>query len=106
MTSRPDPSPGVPIDLDRLVHEPARLVLMKNLYVVDEADFLYLSRRTGLTDGNISSHMSKLEQAGYIKISKSFVERRPRTAYALTPLGRTAFDQYRKQVDDLLGGIE
>ena len=56
------PSP----DLDRLIHEPARLVLVSNLYVVEEADFVYLSRQTGLTDGNISSHMSRLEGADYV----------------------------------------
>lgn len=92
----------VAVDFDRLIHEPARLVLMANLYVVDEADFVFLSRRTGLTAGNISSHMTRLESAGYVGISKSFSGKRPRTTYALTPAGRTAFEAYRRQVGGLL----
>lgn len=89
-------------DLDRLIHEPARLVLMANLYVVDEADFVYLSRQTGLTAGNISSHMTRLETAGYVVIDKSFVDKRPRTVYALTGAGRTAYEVYRERVAQLL----
>jgi len=106
VTPRPREATKRPIDLDRVIHEPARLILMRNLYVVQEADFLYLSRRTGLTDGNISSHMTRLENAGYVQVSKAFVERRPRTVYALTAAGRAAFDEYRKRVDDLLGGLD
>ncbi|MGI9648566.1 MAG: winged helix-turn-helix domain-containing protein [Acidimicrobiia bacterium] len=106
MSSSPDSKATGLGELDRLIHEPARLVLMKHLYVIDEADFLYLSRRTGLTDGNISSHMTRLEDAGYVKVTKSFVDRRPRTTYALTAAGRTAFEKYRKQVVNLLEGSE
>jgi DNA-binding MarR family transcriptional regulator len=91
-----------PIELDRLIHEPARLLLVSNLAVVDEADFVYLSARTGLTAGNISSHMSRLEQAGYVRIEKAFVGKRPRTTYALTEPGRSAFERYRQQVRGLL----
>jgi DNA-binding transcriptional ArsR family regulator len=90
--------------LDRLIHEPARLILVSNLYVVEEADFVYLSRRTGLTAGNFSSHMSKLEAAGYVDAEKSFVGKRPRTTYRLTATGRTAFDEYRRRVDRILTG--
>ncbi|MDJ0953940.1 MAG: transcriptional regulator [Acidimicrobiia bacterium] len=89
-------------ELDRVIHEPARLVLVSNLYVVDEADFVYLSRRTGLTDGNISSHMSRLEKAGYVSIDKAIVGKRPRTTYALTGDGRRAFERYRQAVTGLL----
>jgi len=91
-----------PLELDRLIHEPARLLLVSNLSVVEEADFVYLSARTGLTAGNISSHMSRLEAAGYVRIEKSFVGKRPRTTYALTEPGRSAFERYRLQVDGLL----
>lgn len=90
------------LGFDRLIHEPARLVLMTNLYVVDEADFVYLAGRTGLTAGNISSHMTRLEEAGYVDISKTFAGKRPRTVYALTATGRAAFAQYRQTVGDLL----
>jgi len=90
------------LGFDRLIHEPARLVLMTNLYVVDQADFVYLAGRTGLTAGNISSHMTRLEEAGYVEISKTFVGKRPRTVYALTATGRAAFEEYRRTVGDLL----
>lgn len=89
-------------DLDRLIHEPARLVLMANLYVVDEADFVFLERQTGLTAGNISSHMTRLENAGYVTIDKTFVDKRPRTVYALTATGRAAFERYRENVTHLI----
>jgi DNA-binding MarR family transcriptional regulator len=92
--------------LDRLIHEPARLRLVTLLYVVDEADFVYLATQTGLTDGNISSHMAKLEGAGYVEIDKRFVDRKPRTLYRLTPAGRSAVDQYRAEIGDLLEGLD
>lgn len=88
--------------LDRLIHEPARLILMANLYVVDEADFLYLSRQTGLTAGNISSHMAKLEDAGYVEVTKGFAGRKPRTVYRLTTDGRKAFDEHKERLTALL----
>jgi DNA-binding MarR family transcriptional regulator len=91
-----------PVELDRLIHEPARLLLVANLAIVDEADFVYLSARTHLTAGNISSHMSRLEGAGYVRIEKSFAGRKPHTTYALTADGRAAFERYRTQVDGLL----
>lgn len=93
---------GEPVEFDRLIHEPARLILMANLYVVDEADFVYLSRQTGLTAGNISSHMAKLEEAGYIHIAKQFVDKKPRTIYQLTQLGRGAFDDHKQKLNGLL----
>jgi len=93
-------------ELDRLIHEPARLILVSNLAVVDEADFVYLSRQTGLTAGNISSHMARLEKAGYVAVAKTFVGKRPRTVYRLTGAGRRAFEGYRIHVADLLAGPE
>ena len=92
--------------LDRLIHEPARLRLMTLLYVVDEADFVFLSDRTGFTAGNISSHMSKLEDADYVEVTKTFVDRRPRTTYRLTPRGRRAFERYRETLDTMFAGLE
>jgi len=92
--------------LDRLIHEPARLRLVTLLYVVDEADFVYLSTQTGLTDGNISSHMAKLETAGYVEIDKTFADRKPRTVYRLTKAGRTAVDQYRATIDEMLSSLD
>lgn len=88
--------------IDRLIHEPARLTLVANLYVVEAADFTYLSRRTGLTDGNISSHMTRLEDADYVSVAKTFEGKRPRTTYRLTTTGRKAFDQYRRHITGIL----
>lgn len=81
-------------DLDRLVHEPARLAVISLLYVVESADFTFLMNQTGLTWGNLSAHMSKLEEAGYLEVEKSFKGRRPNTTLQLTPQGRKAFNEY------------
>lgn len=83
---------------DRLVHEPARLLILAHLYVVEGADFLFLKRQTGLTWGNLSSHMSKLEEAGYIEVEKGFVGKRPNTRLRLTGEGRAAFQEYRRSM--------
>jgi DNA-binding MarR family transcriptional regulator len=92
-------------DLDRVIHEPARLMIVAYLYVVESADFTFLMRQTGLTWGNLSSHMSKLEEAGYVEVDKSFVERKPRTMLRLTDAGRAAFREYRKRMEQVLGDI-
>jgi DNA-binding PadR family transcriptional regulator len=93
-------------DLNRLIHESARLVLVSSLYVVEEADFVYLTNRTGFTSGKISSHMTKLEAAGYVDVAKEFVSKRPRTTYKLTETGRHAFEQYRASIEGLLNATE
>lgn len=84
--------------VDKLIHEPARLNIMTNLYVIESADFLYMMRRTGLTFGNLSSHMSKLEEAGYIEIIKEFIGKKPHTMLRLTEKGRSAFKEYRNKM--------
>jgi DNA-binding MarR family transcriptional regulator len=71
---------------------------MASLYVVQSADFLFLQNQTGMTPGNLSAHLSKLEDAGYIEVTKEFLDRKPHTALALTKRGRTAFKDYRKKV--------
>ncbi len=91
--------------LDRIVHEPARLMILAVLSVVESADFLFVARQTGLTRGNLSAHMSKLEAAGYVEITKEFVEKIPRTLLRLTPKGREAFDDYRRKITDALGRL-
>ena len=85
-------------DIDRLVHEPARLMLMAVLYVVEGADFTFLMNQTGMTWGNLSAHMSKLEEAGYLEVEKSFKGRRPNTMLRLTSRGRAAFREYRRKM--------
>jgi DNA-binding MarR family transcriptional regulator len=84
--------------IDRLIHEPSRLMIMAQLYVVQSADFLFLQRQTQMTPGNLSAHLSKLEDAGYVEITKEFIERKPHTALALTRKGRDAFKQYCRNI--------
>jgi DNA-binding MarR family transcriptional regulator len=86
------------VDVDRLIHEPARLSIMTNLYVVESANATYLLQQTGLTWGNLGSHLAKLEEAGYLTMSKGFRGRQPQTTIALTSLGRTALLAYRRQL--------
>jgi DNA-binding MarR family transcriptional regulator len=81
--------------IDRLIHEPARYHIMAILYVIESADFLFLRNQTAMTDGNLSSHLSRLEKAGYVHVTKEFVGRKPRTMLSLTDSGRRAFDAYR-----------
>ncbi len=81
--------------LDRVLHEPARLAIVTILYSVESTDFLYLLRETGLTKGNLSSHLAKLESAGYIAVEKTFRGKIPMTICRLTESGRAAFRAYR-----------
>lgn len=94
-----------PTEVDRVIHEPARLLLVSCLYVVKNADFVFLSRQSGLSGGNLSSHMSKLEEAGYVDVEKSFVGKRPQTVFKLSPKGRAAFRGYRKTMTAFLGSV-
>ena len=91
--------------IDKLIHEPARLKIMTHLYVIESADFLFMMRQTGLTYGNLSAHMSKLEGAGYLEIIKEFVGRKPHTMLKLTEKGKQAFDKYRKQMKSFFNEI-
>ncbi len=73
--------------------------------MVETADFIWLARKTGLTRGNLSSHMRKLEQADYVGVEKKFVNRMPRTLYRLTAAGRAAFQSYRSNMLEGLGSL-
>ena len=84
--------------LDRMIHEPARLMIMTVLYAVNEADFLYLQRECGLTQGNLSSHLAKLEAAQYVMIEKTFKGKYPLTLCSLTQKGRAAFAEYAQKI--------
>jgi DNA-binding MarR family transcriptional regulator len=106
----PPPAPDIgPLEqlrnLDRLVHEPARLVLLACLLVAETADFVLLATQTGLTFGNLSSHVAKLERAGYVEVEKSFQGKRPRTRLRLTERGCTAFGEYRDRIQRALGDL-
>jgi DNA-binding MarR family transcriptional regulator len=93
------------IDIDRMVHEPARLAILTLLYVIESADFTFLMNQTGLSWGNLSTHMSKLEEAGYIEVEKSFKGRRPNTNLRLTETGRRAFRLYRQKMKQMLDDL-
>lgn len=88
-------------ELNRILHEPARLLIMTVLSSCQSADFLFLQRATGLTKGNLSSHLSKLEEASFIAIQKRFVGKTPNTHIALTPIGQQAIQQHWQQLDAL-----
>jgi DNA-binding MarR family transcriptional regulator len=92
-------------DIDPLIHAPSRLRVMTYLYVVDSIDFVYLKRVTGMSWGNLSTHLTKLEAAGYIRISKSFQDKKPKTMIELTDKGRTAFRGYKDGMQEVLGSL-
>lgn len=73
-------------------------MIMSQLYVIESADFLFLQNQLQMTPGNLSSHLSKLEEADYVEIVKEFIDRKPHTALKLTKKGRTAFNEYRKNI--------
>ncbi len=88
--------------IDRVIHEPARMLITALLSVVEQADFLFLMSHTGLTAGNLSSHLTKLETAGYVTVEKRFVGKKQNTRLSLTKEGRAAFEEYRSQMQELL----
>jgi DNA-binding MarR family transcriptional regulator len=92
-------------DIDRTIHAPARLKIMACLAVVESADFTFLMRQTGLTRGNLSPNLRKLEEAGYINIHKEFVDRVPRTLIRLTDNGRDALQAYRDSMQSVLNEL-
>ena len=102
-----DIDPGVRdlAEVDRLVHEPARLMILMVLYTVERADFTFLMNATELTDGNLSSHLSKLEAAGYVEIEKGYAGKKPRTRLRLTAVGRGAVEDYRGTMEQALKNL-
>ena len=91
--------------IDRLIHEPARLVIVATLYAVQKADFIFLLRQTGLTKGNLSAHLARLEEAGYVKVEKTFRGKVPQTVSSLTEVGRIAFRDYRARLKRAVDNI-
>ena len=96
--------PGKPsiTNINRLIHEPSRYLIMAYLFVVESADALFLQRQTELTWGNLSSHLNKLEEAGYVVVKKEFLGKKPHTMLQLTGDGREAFQGYRKKMKRVL----
>ncbi|MBN2556384.1 MAG: transcriptional regulator [Anaerolineales bacterium] len=93
-------------EVDRIVHEPARLMILMVLYSLERADFVFLTNATELTWGNLSSHLTKLEAAGYVKIEKGYAGKRPRTLVKITPAGREAVQAYSKTMQSALTNLK
>ena len=94
------------VEIDKLIHEPARLKIIAQLYVVESADFLFLMRQTGLSQGNVSGHLSKLEDAAYVEIKKGYIGKRPQTIISLTKKGRESFKNYIKNMRELFDDLD
>ena len=90
------------LDVDRFIHEPARLIILTILNALESADFLYLLRESGLGKGNLSSHLTRLEQAEYITIEKTYRGKTPLTICQLTAAGQAAFETYREQLKNVV----
>lgn len=94
------------VEIDKLIHEPARLKIIAQLYVVESADFLFLMRQTGLSQGNVSGHLSKLEDAAYVEIEKGYIGKRPQTMISLTKKGRELFKKYIKNMREFFDDLD
>jgi DNA-binding MarR family transcriptional regulator len=89
-------------ELDRVIHEPGRLMIAALLFAVEKADFLYLLHETGMNKGTLSSHLSRLEEAGYVEVEKTYRGKVPQTLLHLTKAGRKAFEEYRRKLKGAL----
>ena len=85
-------------ELDRVIHEPGRLMIVALLYAVDQADFLYLQHETRMNKGTLSSHISRLEKVEYVEVLKTYRGKVPQTLLSLSSAGREAFEQYRRKI--------
>ena len=85
-------------ELDRVIHEPGRLMIVALLFAVEQTDFLYLQHETALNKGTLSSHLSRLEEAGYVGVTKTYRGKVPQTLLCLTGAGRKAFEEYRRNL--------
>ena len=107
MTDDPRDRGAAPLDwIDPVIHVPARLSIVIQLYVVEAMDATFLVNRTGLTWGNLSTHLSKLEESGYVEVEKEFRGKKPCTMISLTEKGREAFRRYRATMQKTLGDLE
>lgn len=92
-------------DIDQIIHTPARLMVLAYLYVVESIDYVFLMRLTGLTWGNLFTHITKLEEAGYITIEKTYKGKKPFTIIHLSDQGRNAFKEYKKNMKQVLDDL-
>jgi DNA-binding MarR family transcriptional regulator len=92
-------------DVDTVIHQPMRLSILAHLFILDSADALFLKNQIGLTWGNLSTHMKKLEDEGFIQVEKTFVDRKPLTTIKLTDYGRKAFKSYSERMSGFFSGL-
>ena len=93
------------VDIDRTIHSPARLMVMTYLYAVESADYIFLQNLTGLTWGNLSSHLTKLEDEGYVAIEKEIIGKKPHSMVHLTEAGQQAFQHYKQSMQQVLNDL-
>jgi len=103
--SQPGPELHPLADIDQVIHASARLMVLTYLYVVESADYVFLTRMTGLTWGNLSTHITRLEEAGYIEMIKEFKGKKPHTQIRLTEQGRAALREYKKSMQQVLDDL-
>jgi len=92
-------------EIDQVIHASARLMVLSYLYVVESVDYVFLKNQTGLTWGNLSTHLTKLEEAGYVAVEKGYKGKKPHTKIYLTPQGRSAFRDYKKSMQKVLDDL-
>lgn len=92
-------------NIDQIIHAPARLMVLTYLYVTESVDYVFLMRLTGLTWGNLATHLNKLEEAGYVEIQKTFNGKKPQSILRLTEQGRSAFKEYKKSLKQVLDDL-
>ena len=92
-------------EIDPVIHSPTRLKVMTYLYLVENIDFVYLKRVSDLSWGNLSKHLTKLEEAGYVVMEKTFENKKPKTLIWLSDEGREAFQQYKENLQQIFEGL-
>ncbi len=93
------------LGIDKAIHEPARLMIIATLSVVESADFIFLMNQTGLTQGNLSFHLSRLEESGYVAIKKKFIGKRPHTMLSITDKGHRTLKEYLNTMKDIVDSL-
>jgi DNA-binding MarR family transcriptional regulator len=92
-------------EIDNIIHASARLMVLVHLYVVESVDYVFLKNQTGLSWGNLSTHLNKLEEAGYVSIKKGFKGKKPQTMIYLSKQGREAFKNYKQNMQQVLDDL-
>lgn len=103
--SSPDQDIHPLADIDQVIHASARLMILTYLYVVESTDYVFLKRMTGMTWGNLSTHLTKLEEAGYVEIQKEIRGKKPHSTILLTKEGRKAFKEYKKRLKEVFDDL-